>query len=115
MTAKEIQAAINRYDNMTLSETKTYLENIKLEELPLKWLINFQVHTMTLADHLTRSAREIRGCRLAGSPLMASASTTVRDSRDKLCSLIESEAMINRAFVMRLDEEICRRLDGTDK
>ena len=101
---------------MFLHEIEASLKERKLEEYSLSKLIGCKEYAQIVLTNLDRSAREIKSYVIAEEPFGGDiACTEVKNLKNELASRIERQAQVYRDFSQRLDEEICRRLDGTDK
>lgn len=101
--------------SLSLHEIEAGLNSKDLETCSLPRLINYKTFTQEVISMLERSAREIKEYMILYTPAGDLACTEAQDLKDELASRIEEQAKICRGHIQRVDNEITRRLEATDK
>lgn len=100
---------------MMLHEIEASLKGRKLEEYNLSRLIECKVYAQIVITKLERSAREIKDYVIAETPFGDIASSELKNLKNELASRIDAEMQVYEDFYQRLNKEITKRLEATDK
>lgn len=100
---------------MFLHEIEASLKGRKLEEYNLSRLIGYKVYARIVITKLERSAREIKDYDIAETAFGDEACTEVKNLKNELASRIDAQVEVYEDFYQRVDKEITKRLEATDK
>lgn len=101
---------------MFLHEIEASLKGRKLEEYSLSRLIGCKECARIIVTDLERSAKEIKNYIFAKEPFFGDAACTeVLNLKNEMVSLIDAQAEVYEDFYQRVDKEIAKRLETTDK
>lgn len=101
---------------MFLHEIEASLKERKLEEYSLSRLIGCKEYARIIITNLERSAKEIKNYVIAKEPSFGDiASTELKNLKNELASRIDAEVQVYEDFYQRIDKEITKRLEATDK
>lgn len=100
---------------MGLDEIREGMESFDLSWRKTEWLMEFKEQAIIACATLTSTAETIGAYRLAGRPASCDISTEAEQARRELCIKLREQAQVYRDFAKRMDKEIIKRLETTDK
>ena len=100
---------------MKLDEIREGMESFDLSWRKTEWLMEFKEQAIFACSTLTSTAEAIGAYRLAGRPASCDISTEAEQARRELCIKLREQAQVYRDFAKRMDKEIIKRLETTDK
>lgn len=100
---------------MTLDEIREGMESFDLSWRKTEWVMEFKEQAIIACATLTSTAETIGAYRLAGRPASCDISTEAEQARRELCIKLREQAQVYRDFAKRMDKEIIKRLETTDK
>ena len=100
---------------MKLDEIREEMESFDLNWRTTEWLMEFKAQAIIACATLTSTAEMIGAYRLAGRPASCDISTEAEQARRELCIKLREQAQVYRDFAKRMDKEIIKRLETTDK
>ena len=100
---------------MKLDEIREEMESFDLSWRKTEWLMEFKEQAIIACATLTSTAETIGAYRLAGRPASCDISTEAEQARRELCIKLREQAQVYRDFVKRIEKEIDKRLETTDK
>lgn len=100
---------------MKLDEIREEMESVDLNWRKTEWLMEFKEQARVACSNLTSTAEMIGAYRLAGRPASCDISTEAEQARRELCIKLREQAQVYRDFAKRMDKEIIKRLETTDK
>ena len=100
---------------MILDEIREGMESFDLSWRNTAWLMEFKEQAIIACSNLTSTAEAIGAYRLAGRPASCDISTEAEQARRELCTKLREQAQVYRDFAKRMDKEITKRLESTDK
>lgn len=100
---------------MKLDEIREGMESFDLSWRKTEWLMEFKEQAIIACSTLTSTAEAIGAYRLAGRPASCDISTEAEQARRELCIKLREQAQVYRDFAKRMDKEIIKRLETTDK
>lgn len=100
---------------MTLDEIREEIQDFDMSWRKTVWLTEFKEQAIVAYTSLNSTAETIGAYRLAGRPASCNISTEAELARRELCTKLREQAQIYRDFAKRLEKEIDKRLEATDK
>lgn len=100
---------------MTLDEIREEMESVDLSWRKTVWLTEFKEQAIVAGATLISTAETISAYRLAGRPASCGISSEAEQARRELCIKLREQAQVYRDFVKRIEKEIDKRLEATDK
>ena len=100
---------------MTLDEIREEMEDFDLSWRKTKWLTEFKEQAIISCATLTSTAEAIGAYRLAGRPASCGICEEAQQARKELCTKLREQAQVYRDFAKRMEKEIDKRLEATDK
>lgn len=100
---------------MTLDETREEMESVDLNWRTTAWLMEYKEQAIIACATLTSTAEAIGAYRLAGRPASCDICEEAEQARRELCIKLREQAQIYRDFAKRMDKEIIKRLETTEK
>lgn len=100
---------------MTLDEIREEMESFDLSWHKTVWLTEFKEQAIIACATLTSTAEAIGAYRLAGRPASCGICEEAQQARKELCTSLREQAQVYRDFAKRMEKEIDKRLEATDK
>lgn len=100
---------------MKLDEIREEMESVDLNWRTTAWLMEYNKQAIVACSNLTSTAEAIGEYRLAGRPASCDISTEAEQARRELCIKLREQAQVYRDFAKRMEKEINKRLEATDK
>lgn len=100
---------------MTLDEIREEMESFDMSWRKTALVLEFKAQAIVACATLTSTAEAIGAYKLAGRPASCNISTEAEQARRELCTKLREQAQVYRNFAKRIDKEISKRLEATDK
>ena len=100
---------------MTLDEIREEMESFDLSWRKTVWLTEFKEQAIVAGATLTSTAEAIGAYRLAGRPASCGICSEAEQAHRELYTKLREQAQVYRDFAKRMDKEIIKRLEETDK